>query len=35
MEWVKWLFIGILIAMLISIWILFIKVKRWNEKKER
>ena len=34
MEWVKWLVVGILIAMLISVEVLFIKVKRWNNRKD-
>lgn len=32
MEWVKWLVVGILIVMLISVLVLFIKVKRWSRK---
>ena len=34
MEWEKWLLVGILIAMLISVWVLFIKEIRWNRKTE-
>lgn len=33
MEWVKWLFVGILIAMLTSVLVLFIKVKRWDDER--